>query len=120
MCLYGQDLDEDTTWTGLEIHAAEGDEVSAVEGLLGRGRSSASTVRTVVVCLVLVAALVAQVDGDPTEFVVLALAATATSTRLRGEPNAYNLISVEGGRASVEVRAWDGQGWATGTTTEAP
>lgn len=24
----GLDLDEDTTWTGLEIHAAEGDEVS--------------------------------------------------------------------------------------------
>lgn len=40
-------------------------------------------------------------------------AATATSTRLRGEPNAYNRIRIENGSAVVEVRAWSGDGWAT-------
>ena len=43
-------------------------------------------------------------------------AATATSTRLRGEPNAYNRLRVEDGHATVEVRAWDGRGWTTAAT----
>ena len=38
--------------------------------------------------------------------------ATATSVRLRGEPNAYNRISIaEDGTVSVVVRVWDGQRW---------
>ena len=39
---------------------------------------------------------------------------TATSVRLRGEPNTYNRVAVrEDGAVSVEVRAWDGQAWGS-------
>ncbi len=39
---------------------------------------------------------------------------TATSVRLRGEPNAYNRITIGADRrALVEIRFWDGHRWAT-------
>lgn len=38
-------------------------------------------------------------------------AGSATSVRLRGESNAYNRITVEGGVARVTVRRWDGGAW---------
>jgi 3',5'-cyclic AMP phosphodiesterase CpdA len=39
---------------------------------------------------------------------------SATSTRLRGEPNAYNRISIEpDGSAHIEGRVWNGAHWVT-------
>jgi 3',5'-cyclic AMP phosphodiesterase CpdA len=43
---------------------------------------------------------------------LLVQAATATSTRLRGTPNAYHRITIAAGRASVTTRVWDGAAWA--------
>jgi len=39
-------------------------------------------------------------------------AGSATSTRLRGERNAYNAIRIENGIAAIEPRIWDGVRWA--------
>ena len=50
----------------------------------------------------------ADADGDGGGPLVVQ-AASATSTRLRGEPNGYNWITIAEGRVTVEVRAWDGE-----------
>jgi 3',5'-cyclic AMP phosphodiesterase CpdA len=42
---------------------------------------------------------------------LLVQAATATSHRLRGTPNAYHRILVKDGRAQVVTRVWDGSAW---------
>ncbi|MBV9811672.1 MAG: metallophosphoesterase [Acetobacteraceae bacterium] len=40
--------------------------------------------------------------------------ATATSVRLRGEPNAYNRVAIGADRrVAVETRIWNGSGWTT-------
>ena len=39
---------------------------------------------------------------------------TATSTRLRGEPNAYNRVTIgRDGHPTVEIRIWNGHAWET-------
>ena len=50
-------------------------------------------------------------DGKPP---LILQGATATSVRLRGEPNAYNQITIgEDGEATVRVRSWTGKNWIT-------
>lgn len=45
--------------------------------------------------------------------------ATATSNRLRGEPNAYNRVRFAANRRiSVDVRTWDGRQWVGNSTVE--
>jgi 3',5'-cyclic AMP phosphodiesterase CpdA len=39
-------------------------------------------------------------------------ASTATSTRLRGHRNAYNLVSIDRGVLTITVREWDGGKWS--------
>jgi 3',5'-cyclic AMP phosphodiesterase CpdA len=56
-------------------------------------------------------ATISREEGVNQSALLVVQAATATSTRLRGEPNAYNWIRVHRGEASVEVRAWNGSGW---------
>lgn len=45
--------------------------------------------------------------------ILVAQAASTTSTRLRGEPNSYNLIDIEGQEITIRVREWLGEGWTT-------
>ena len=45
--------------------------------------------------------------------ILIAQTSSTISTRLRGHPNAYNLIDIDGGTIEIAVREWVGSGWAT-------
>jgi 3',5'-cyclic AMP phosphodiesterase CpdA len=45
--------------------------------------------------------------------ILVAQASSTISTRLRGEPNAYNLVDVDEGKIAVTVREWRDEGWHT-------
>ena len=51
--------------------------------------------------------------------ILVAQSASTISTRLRGEPNAYNLIDIAEGAITVTVREWRGKAWATRETASA-
>ncbi len=62
-------------------------------------------------------ARLASVHHDPP---LVLQGGTATSVRLRGEPNSYNRMMVNAdGSVFVEVRVWEGQGWGTRAAGEA-
>lgn len=45
--------------------------------------------------------------------ILVAQTSSTTSTRLRGDPNAYNLISFDKGEIGIDVREWRNESWQT-------
>lgn len=45
--------------------------------------------------------------------ILVAQTSSTTSTRLRGHPNAYNLITFAGDKIEIDVREWRDGGWGT-------
>jgi hypothetical protein len=61
------------------------------------------------------------VEGAAPGALSIVLAATAVSRRLRGEPNAFNEITIgPDGRAAVFARAWTGRCWAPAPAAAMP
>jgi 3',5'-cyclic AMP phosphodiesterase CpdA len=52
--------------------------------------------------------------------ILVAQSSSTTSTRLRGEPNAYNVIDIASGEIAIAVREWQGSHWQTRETASKP
>lgn len=87
-------------------------------GVLGRGERALRVFEQLGVDLLLAGHLHVGYTGDVTTHyttikrtILVAQAATATSVRLRREPNAYNWIAVHGATVDLHTRVWDGTGF---------
>lgn len=86
------------------------------QALVGRGLQGLQAAEAAGVDLVLAGHLHRGFTGDVRTHhvtikrsILVFQAGTAVSTRLRGEANSYNLISIDPPRLSCTVHAWDGQ-----------
>ncbi|WP_207459568.1 metallophosphoesterase [Azospirillum sp. SYSU D00513] len=89
--------------------------------LVGRHKLALPALESVGVDLLLAGHLHRAYSGDimthhtqVARSILVAQASTATSTRLRNEANAYNLITVDHPRAIFEVRSWEGAAFTGG------
>lgn len=86
------------------------------QALVGRGLQGLQAAEAAGVDLVLTGHLHRGFTGDVRTHhvtikrsILVFQAGTAVSTRLRGEANSYNLISIDAPRLSCTVHAWDGE-----------
>lgn len=89
--------------------------------LVGRHKLALPALESCGVDLLLAGHLHKAYSGDIMSFhtqvarsILVAQASTATSTRLRNEANAYNLITVAHPNVTFEVRSWEGAAFAGG------
>lgn len=92
--------------------------------LVGRAKLALPALETCGVDLLLAGHLHRAYSGDimthhtqVARSILVAQASTATSTRLRNEANAYNLITIAPPRVTFEVRSWEGAAFTAGLTS---
>lgn len=89
--------------------------------LVGRAMPAAAALEAAGVDLLLAGHLHRAYTGDIASHhahversILVAQASTATSTRIREEPQAWNLITVDRPEVGIEVRTWEGAGFVRG------